>query len=33
MVISAGEAAAELNLDAFIAQAMDYSESGRGLER
>jgi Zn-dependent protease with chaperone function len=33
MVISAGEAAEELNLDAFIAQAMDYSEGGSGLER
>jgi Zn-dependent protease with chaperone function len=33
MVISAGEASAELNLDAFIAQAMDYSEGGKGLER
>ena len=33
MIISAGEAASELNLDAFIAQAMDYDEGGRGLER
>ena len=33
MVLSAGEAAADLNLDAFIAQGMDYSESGTGLER
>ena len=33
MVIAAGEAADELNLDAFIAQGMDYSESGTGLER
>jgi Zn-dependent protease with chaperone function len=32
MVISAGEAAADLNLDAFISQAMDYEE-GSGLER
>jgi len=32
MVISAGEAAADLNLDAFISQAMDYEE-GAGLER
>jgi Zn-dependent protease with chaperone function len=32
MVISAGEAAADLNLDAFISQAMDYEE-GPGLER
>jgi Zn-dependent protease with chaperone function len=33
MVISAGEAAKDLNLDAFIAQAMDYDEGGTGLER
>jgi Zn-dependent protease with chaperone function len=33
MVMSAGEAAEELNLDAFIAQGMDYSEGGTGLER
>jgi Zn-dependent protease with chaperone function len=33
MVISAGEAAEDLNLDAFIAQGMDYSESGTGLEK
>jgi Zn-dependent protease with chaperone function len=33
MVIAAGEAAEELNLDAFIAQGMDYSEGGTGLER
>jgi Zn-dependent protease with chaperone function len=33
MVIAAGEAAEHLNLDAFIAQGMDYSESGTGLER
>jgi Zn-dependent protease with chaperone function len=33
MVITAGEAAADLNLDAFIAQAMDYDEAGSGLER
>jgi Zn-dependent protease with chaperone function len=32
MVISAGEAADELNLDAFIAQGMDYSDRGTGLE-
>jgi Zn-dependent protease with chaperone function len=32
MVISAGEAAEDLNLDAFIAQAMDYEE-GTGLEK
>jgi Zn-dependent protease with chaperone function len=33
MIITAGEAASELNLDAFIAQAMDYDTGGRGLER
>ena len=33
MVISAGEAAEDLNLDAFIAQGMEYSEGGSGLER
>jgi Zn-dependent protease with chaperone function len=33
MTMAAGEAAAELNLDAFIAQGMDYSEGGTGLER
>ena len=33
MVISAGEAAEDLSLDAFIAQAMDYTEGGKGLER
>ena len=33
MVISAGEASADLNLDAFVAQAMDYSERGRGLDK
>jgi Zn-dependent protease with chaperone function len=32
MVVTAGEAAADLNLDAFIAQAMDY-EGGEGIER
>jgi Zn-dependent protease with chaperone function len=32
MVISAGEAAEDLNLDAFIAQAMDYEE-GSGMEK
>jgi Zn-dependent protease with chaperone function len=32
MVISAGEAAEDLNLDAFIAQAMDYEE-GTGMEK
>src|SRR3954463_7023551 len=33
MVMSAGEAAADLNLDAFIAQGMEYSDGGAGLER
>lgn len=33
MVMSAGEAAEDLSLDAFIAQGMDYSEGGTGLER
>src|ERR671922_3070298 len=33
MVIAAGEAAEDLNLAAFIAQGMDYSERGTGLER
>jgi Zn-dependent protease with chaperone function len=33
MVISAGESANDLNLDAFIAQAMDYDTGGKGLER
>ncbi len=33
MILAAGEAAADLNLDAFIAQAMDYDEGGKGLER
>ena len=33
MTIAAGEAADDLNLDAFIAQGMDYSEGGSGLER
>jgi Zn-dependent protease with chaperone function len=33
MVLAAGEAADELNLDAFIAQGMEYSEGGKGLER
>jgi Zn-dependent protease with chaperone function len=33
MVISAGEAADDLSLDAFIAQAMDYEEAGSGLDR
>jgi hypothetical protein len=33
MTIAAGEAAEDLNLNAFIAQAMDYSEKGTGMER
>jgi Zn-dependent protease with chaperone function len=33
MVMSAGEAAEDLNLDAFIAQGMEYTEGGSGLER
>jgi Zn-dependent protease with chaperone function len=33
MVLTAGEAAERLNLDAFIAQGMDYEVSGSGLER
>lgn len=33
MVIAAGEAAEDLNLDAFVAQAMEYSTGGSGLER
>ena len=33
MVLAAGEAAEDLNLDAFIAQGMEYSDSGSGLER
>jgi Zn-dependent protease with chaperone function len=33
MVIAAGEAAEDLNLDAFIAQGMEYSVSGSGLQR
>jgi hypothetical protein len=33
MVISAGEAAEQLSLDAFVNQAMDYSEGGKGLEK
>ncbi len=33
MTIAAGEAAEDLNLDAFIAQGMDYSEGGSGLDR
>ena len=33
MTIAAGEAAEDLNLDAFIAQGMDYSDRGSGLEK
>jgi Zn-dependent protease with chaperone function len=33
MIITAGAAADELNLDAFIAQAMDYDEGRTGMER
>jgi Zn-dependent protease with chaperone function len=33
MVLSAGEAADDLNLDAFIAQGTEYQERGSGLER
>jgi Zn-dependent protease with chaperone function len=33
MTIAAGESAKDLNLDAFIAQGMDYSEGGSGLDR
>jgi Zn-dependent protease with chaperone function len=33
MTVAAGEAAGELNLDAFIAQASEYSEKGRGVDR
>jgi Zn-dependent protease with chaperone function len=33
MTVAAGEAADELNLDAFIAQASEYSEKGRGMDR
>jgi hypothetical protein len=33
MTIAAGEAAEDLNLDAFIAQGMDYSEKGTGMEK
>jgi Zn-dependent protease with chaperone function len=33
MVLAAGEAADDLNLDAFIAQGMDYSDGGSGLDR
>jgi Zn-dependent protease with chaperone function len=33
MTIAAGESAEELNLDAFVAQAIEYSEKGSGVER
>ncbi|MEA2332767.1 MAG: hypothetical protein QOH58_2905 [Thermoleophilaceae bacterium] len=33
MVIAAGESASDLSLDAFIAQGMDYSDGGSGVER
>lgn len=33
MTLAAGEAAGQLNLDAFIAQGLDYREKGSGLER
>ena len=33
MTLSAGEAADQLNLDAFMRQGLDYDEGGRGLER
>lgn len=33
MTLAAGEAAAELNLDAFIAQGMEYERGGSGLDR
>lgn len=33
MTITAGEEAEELNLDAFIAQGMEYDEGGGGLDR
>jgi Zn-dependent protease with chaperone function len=33
MTLSAGAAAEHLNLDAFIAQGMDYDEKGTGLDR
>jgi Zn-dependent protease with chaperone function len=33
MVITAGESATELNLDAFIAQGADYEHGGQGAER
>ena len=33
MTLAAGAAADKLNLDAFMAQAADYRESGKGLDR
>jgi Zn-dependent protease with chaperone function len=33
MTLAAGEAAEELDLDAFVAQAIEYSERGSGIER
>ena len=33
MTIAGGEAVGDLNLDAFIAQGLDYQEKGSGLER
>jgi Zn-dependent protease with chaperone function len=33
MTLSAGAAASELDLDAFMSQGLDYTERGRGLER
>ncbi len=33
LVLAAGEGAADLNLDAFVAQAMDYDEGGSGVDR
>jgi len=33
MIIAAGEEAAALNLDAFMAQGMEYTDGGSGLER
>jgi Zn-dependent protease with chaperone function len=33
MVIAAGEAAADLNLDAFVAQGAEYEKGGTGIER
>lgn len=33
MTMSAGAKAADLNLDAFMRQSMDYTESGEGLDR